>query len=211
MINKLSIIIPCYNSSSNLKVLLKNLTWQISHGFNAEIIVVDDGSTCDMEWAKKYNGIKYIRKENGGVSSARNVGLKNSSGDCIVFIDADDNVESNYLMVLFKYLRQGYDYIIFPSYVIRGGKKLCRKWKPGKLKNWAVWGYAFTRDCIGDELFNENINVGEDTDWLHRVVEGKKSLTIEERIYIYNWDCNPDSLTKLFARGKITKYKNDIK
>jgi glycosyltransferase involved in cell wall biosynthesis len=80
---------------------------------NYEILLVNDGSTdgskelCDA-YAEKYNKIRVIHKENGGLSSARNVGIENAKGEFIIFPDPDDWVESNYLKQLID-LHNEYD------------------------------------------------------------------------------------------------------
>ncbi|MFQ6827737.1 MAG: glycosyltransferase family 2 protein [Faecalimonas sp.] len=66
---------------------------------NLEIIIVDDGSTDKTGdiaegYAEKYDHIRCIHKENGGLSDARNMGLKYSKGEYVVFFDSDDWVES---------------------------------------------------------------------------------------------------------------------
>ena len=90
---KFSIIVPVYNSELFLeKCILSVLSQSYT---NLELLLVDDGSTdkspimCD-NWAKKDNRIKVIHKENGGVSSARNEGIRQASGEYLLFLDADD-------------------------------------------------------------------------------------------------------------------------
>ena len=93
---KISIIIPVYNVEKYLSKCLDSVINQIYK--NLEIILIDDGSPdncgkiCD-EYAKKDSRIKVIHKENGGVSSARNIGLDIATGDYIGFIDSDDYIE----------------------------------------------------------------------------------------------------------------------
>lgn len=90
---KLSVIVPVYNVA---KYLNEGVTCLVDQTYkNIEIILVDDGSPdncpqiCD-DWAKKDARIKVVHKENGGVSSARNLGLEMVTGDYITFFDPDD-------------------------------------------------------------------------------------------------------------------------
>ena len=96
---KISVIIPVYNVEKYLDKCIKSVVNQTYK--NLEIILVDDGSPdncsqmCD-EWAKKDERIKVIHKANGGVSSARNVGLDNATGEYIAFVDSDDFLDLDY-------------------------------------------------------------------------------------------------------------------
>jgi len=85
-----SVIIPTYNRSRIVGSAIDSALGQ-SYG-NLEIIVIDDGSTDGTEVAlKSYEGrIRYLKKENGGVSSARNAGIRASTGEYIAFLDSDD-------------------------------------------------------------------------------------------------------------------------
>lgn len=88
-----SIIIPCYNQANYLPVSLESVLKQTYP--NWECIIVNDGATDNTkqiaeEWCEKDDRFKYIEKENGGLSSARNAGLNIASGDYIQFLDADD-------------------------------------------------------------------------------------------------------------------------
>ena len=74
-----------------------------------ELIIVDDGSTdgshelCE-EFAKQDSRVRLITQPNRGLSAARNIGLLNSNGEYINFIDTDDRVDANYLQVLYDQL-----------------------------------------------------------------------------------------------------------
>lgn len=91
-----SIIIPCYNQAHYLPAALQSVLMQTYS--NWECIIVNDGSTDDtewiaLEWIKKDDRFKYVKKENGGLSSARNAGLKVAAGEYIQLLDADDLLE----------------------------------------------------------------------------------------------------------------------
>lgn len=94
----ISIIVPVYGVEKYLDRCIKSLVNQ--KNVNIEIILVDDGAVdrspqiCDT-WAKKDGRIKVIHKENGGLSDARNKGLKIANGRYIAFVDSDDWIEQN--------------------------------------------------------------------------------------------------------------------
>ena len=97
---KVSIIVPIYNVEKYLPNCIESLVNQTYD--NIEVILVNDGSPdkcidiCN-EYAKKDNRIVVIDKKNGGVSSARNTGFDKSTGEYIVYVDADDWLEKDYI------------------------------------------------------------------------------------------------------------------
>ncbi len=95
---KVSVIVPCYNSSSYIERSVNSLINQTLD--DIEILLIDDGSTDDTlsklkEYEKRYkNKIKVVALEkNGGLGNARNVGMKKSTGEYIGFVDSDDYVD----------------------------------------------------------------------------------------------------------------------
>ena len=97
----ISVIVPLYNKESWIKrcmVSIINQTYE-----NIEILVINDGSTDDslkvMDTIDDRR-IRIVDKPNGGVSSARNLGIKNAEGEYIAFIDADDEWNSKHLEVM---------------------------------------------------------------------------------------------------------------
>ena len=108
MSEKISVVVPIYKVEKYLKKCVDSLISQTYQ--DLEIILVDDGSpdACPAicaEYAKKDSRIKVIHKENGGLSSARNMGLDVASGEYVTFIDSDDFLASNaceYLLGLIK-------------------------------------------------------------------------------------------------------------
>ncbi len=94
--NHISVIIPVYNVKKYLPECVEKIAEKSK--YNVEIILIDDGSTdgsgelCD-EYAARYENIKVLHKRNGGLGSARNVGLEIATGEYILFLDSDDYVE----------------------------------------------------------------------------------------------------------------------
>ena len=95
-----SVIIPVYNVKDYLHACIDSILEQSYKNF--EIILVDDGSTdgsetiCD-EYSKKYNNIYVYHKQNGGQSSARNIGVEHANGTYFIFVDSDDFIATNTL------------------------------------------------------------------------------------------------------------------
>ncbi len=93
---KISIVVPIYKVEHELNRCVKSLLGQTYE--NIEIILVDDGSPdhcpemCD-KFAELDNRVRVIHKRNGGLSDARNVGLKAASGEYILYVDSDDYIE----------------------------------------------------------------------------------------------------------------------
>lgn len=93
---KISVIIPSYNRADLICYSLDSLV-EGSSG-ELEIIVVDDGSTDNTEEIVKLNYpiVRYLKQENSGAPTARNLGLKESNGDFVLFLDSDDFLEKNF-------------------------------------------------------------------------------------------------------------------
>ena len=103
----ISIIVPIYNVENYLRQCLDSIVSQTYQNF--ECLLINDGSPDNSEdicreYVDKDARFRYFEKENGGVSSARNLGIKCSRGAYITFIDSDDWVDSDYLEVLYTAL-----------------------------------------------------------------------------------------------------------
>lgn len=122
---KFSFVVPVYNVEKYLKRCLNSLLTQDYDNF--EIICVNDGSTDNSgkilhEYAVQQPSIKVVEQENQGLGAARNTGVRYVTGDYIWFVDSDDWVESNSLILLKDYIgNHGHmDMIIFDSYQTTG-------------------------------------------------------------------------------------------
>ena len=103
--NKVSIIIPVYNSEKYISKCLDSVLNQTYK--NIEILVINDGSkdnSIDIlrEYEKKDDRIVVIDKENEGVAKTRNQGIKKATGDYIMFIDNDDFIDEDYVETYLK-------------------------------------------------------------------------------------------------------------
>lgn len=106
---KISVIVPIHNPPlARFRLCLNSLMNQL--GVNYELLLVDDGSTVDVEKIVKkhqnqFKNLEFYHSKKQGVGAARNTGLEMASGDYIVFCDSDDFVENNYLFSLWSALK----------------------------------------------------------------------------------------------------------
>ena len=107
-----SVIIPTYNSAAFITDAIDSIIAQTYQ--NWELIIVNDGSTDSIDlvvapYLKSDNRIKYVSKENGGLGSARNFGIKQSKGVFILPLDADDVFESSFIEKAVLSLKSNHD------------------------------------------------------------------------------------------------------
>lgn len=130
----ISIIIPIYKVEQYLDECITSVINQTYK--DLEIILVDDGSPdkcprmCD-EWAKKDGRIKVVHKKNGGLSSARNAGLKVAKGEYIGFVDSDDYVDETMYEDLMRVMAQNEKTIVVSTPIIRNTDGVFTPYKVG--------------------------------------------------------------------------------
>ena len=134
-----SIIVTTFNSKKWLRESLDSALGQTY--LNREIILIDDGSTDDTgNWVKKHypNNINYIYKQNGGLASARNLGITKAQGQYIQFLDADDIIlpEKISRQVVWMETHLGYAVVYSDSFCFYDGS-------PDETFDW--WGKALYR------------------------------------------------------------------
>lgn len=220
-----SVIVPVYNVEMFLKSCLDSV---LSQDFdNYEILLIDDGSSdtssiiCD-QYSEKFNQIKVIHKENGGLSDARNIGLENSSGKYVIFIDSDDYIEKNSLMkfyieimnsqypdLLISRMMQIYpDNIIkfmdrnMPTNIIKSGNKnQIISWVFSESENtWPSVRYIVKKDLIhkNNLKFLKN-HLHEDLDWTSQLFLFSQTFSCSEYYWYYH---------RMDRTGSITTTKN---
>lgn len=118
----ISVIIPVYNVEKFLDRCINSIVNQTYK--KIEVILIDDGSTdasgkmCD-EWRKKDNRIKVIHQENFGAGAARNIGIKNSTGKWLFFVDSDDYLKLNIIELLYNNALENNSDIASCGYIIK--------------------------------------------------------------------------------------------
>lgn len=221
---KISIIVPVYNAEKYLKTCVDSIIHQSYK--DIEVILIDDGSTdssgkiCDR-YAKLDTRVKVRHKENGGVSSARNIGMQLSSGDYVMFVDADDWLDEDACSKVASTLNLEADLYIYNLRTICGNNVqnyscdmvladkeefiadiiFCQSSKNPYIR--AVWGKAFSRKLIENLRFDEFLYIGEDACFL---LECVIRLNIRQIQFVettwYNYRIIPDSA--------VRKYKTDL-
>lgn len=129
----LSVIIPVYNVEQYLAACVDSVLNQQTLGDDIEILLVDDGSTdksgelCD-QYQNHHRTVRVFHKENGGLSDARNFGMREACGKYIVFLDSDDFWEPGYIREIREIATQTPDVdLIFGNYIMyfeKDGKKI---------------------------------------------------------------------------------------
>ena len=223
----ISIVIPIYNAEKYLEECLNSIKNQTYKNF--EVIMVNDGSKDDseticMNFLRSDSRFRYLKKENGGVSSARNVGLDNVEGDYITFIDADDWVDENYLDLLITTVKKNHSDIVVSSYkqfnnidiFYLRAYSLQEKYLlnfermnrddfltifPKLMSTNVCFNNAvaklFRKELVNDLRFDTSIKYGEDLDFYFRLYLNVDSISyVDEPTYVYRM--HGDSTTSNF-------------
>ncbi len=204
-----SVIIPTYNRANFLKKAIDSVLSQSYEHY--EIIVIDDGSVDNTkELIKSYCSQKiiYVRQDNKGVSEARNLGIKISTGTFIAFLDDDDLYHENKLEVCFGYLKKRIDTNFFCSnfmFIDEKGDKTMRgdvinNYSEVNLHNIAMFDLIHTSSvvirkvAIGENtLFPREQKVSEDYYMWSEILKNGNGYNI------------PETLTYFRQHGKNTK------
>lgn len=207
----ISIIIPVYNTEKYLRRCIDSVISQTYKDW--ELILVDDGSTdesgkiCD-EYAEKDERIIVFHKTNGGVSSARNVGLDNANGEWVSFVDADDWIEADYVEII-NNIGNNPDIVFFPmNFRYENGEVLAKipktvnaegrdnvekiiyNLKYGAIDDVFGWTVVkFFKKSIVDEYhirFDENIRLREDEMFTMDYCRYINSIMVLDKV-LYNY------------------------
>ena len=182
----ISVIVPVYNIVDFIGNCLRSLAEQTIYDF--EVIIVDDSSTDQSnsiikQFCRQDTRFQLISKSNGGVSSARNIGLKCAKGEYIAFVDGDDYVAADYLEFLLANLTE--DTVLAMckavdpplctmNYGFECERKSAKRYRAEECAKWLlqgrffprVWGALFRRSCLQSLTFM-NANNGDKVFYIH--------------------------------------------
>ena len=213
----ISIILPIYNTEKYLGQCLDSILNQTYTNF--EVLLVNDGSTDSsgiicQEYVERDSRFRYFEKDNGGVASARNLGLERSGGGAyITFIDSDDWVEPNYLDVLYTALKENDTDVAISTYkrFAQDGVFYLRSYsreddeflnvgtrsrdsfleilpRLGELDHsfYSISSKLIKREIIGNLLFDEQISYAEDLNFFFYLYLGVESVVfVRDYTYVY--------------------------
>lgn len=196
----ISIIIPIYKAESYLHRCIDSILAQTNTKW--ELLLIDDGSPdksgdiCD-EYSKKDPRIKVFHKSNGGVSSARNLGLDYAKGQWITFIDADDYIDSCFCNINEAEIN---DIIIKRNYIVdidNSIKELKQFDTPSSIANMEEflsqnlyanifknpWGKFFKSNILKNIRFPLGQRIGEDTAFMFTVLSKTKKIVFNNQYF----------------------------
>lgn len=198
----ISIIVPVYKAEKFLHRCVDSILDQSYTDF--ELLLINDGSPdnsgaiCD-EYAAKDSRVRVFHKENGGVSSARNLGLDNAKGEWVAFVDSDDWIDPIYLEKLIKDINS--DWVIGGYVGIPGGEKCSTKDCSYDKNSFGMlieqhqkdlirspWGSLLKLSIIRDNniSFDSKVRLGEDTIFNYQYLYYCESIkTISACNYFY--------------------------
>ncbi len=218
--SRLTIIVPVYKVEKYIKNCVESILSQTYKDFKC--IFIDDGSTdksgeiCD-EYAKKDSRIQVIHKENGGLSSARNIGMELAESELICFVDSDDTIDFTMYEKLVSYLDEyncdavmcdyqahtEYDRIV-PSKNEFDGKEFTQQLLNNQAES-QVWKFLFKTKLWQGVRFPLHRHF-EDLWTVHKVMQNaKKVVFTKEKLYFYN-----NSRTDSVSTDKENLTKNHI-
>lgn len=194
-----SVVVPIYNVESYLKECVDSILFQTYK--NIEVILVDDespdscGKMCD-DYEKMDTRIKVVHKKNGGLSDARNAGMKVATGDLITFVDSDDYISKDFIEILFEAMLENKSDIAIANMKRtskRDEKNTSTAWKTSNFKSEdalisMLYGIPFGTSACG-KLFKRNLFKGvefpygkfsEDLFTIYKTILKSKSVTYVE-------------------------------
>lgn len=208
----ISVVVPVYNVEQYLRRCVDSILSQTYK--NIEVILVDDGSTdnsgkiCD-KYAKNDKRIKVQHKDNGGLSSARNAGIKTMNGEYVSFVDSDDWIEPNYLEVLHENLKKNHcdismvkHFIDYPMKSINASSGRRVKLDPHNCLNMmlysedvdvSAWAKLYPTNIFNKIRFPEG-RLFEDSATTYKLIDCVRNIFLDSTP-LYHYTIRDDSIT----------------
>ncbi len=233
---KLSVIVPVYNTGKYLEKCLNSLVNQTLK--NIEIIIVDDGSTDNSKsiikkYSKKYDNITPYYLKNGGVSRARNYGIKKAKGKYITFLDSDDYIDLNLYEKMYSKTKNNPDVVECDYIWEYSDKSVLDKYdnsiNPMLAIRAVVWNKIYNKNFLNNTgvLFHEDVHF-EDVEFCYELflhqktreyvddafvhyIQRKNSITDDKSDKLMNIYVVLDSTIKYYKNNKkYKKYKDEL-
>lgn len=204
MKSTISVIVPIYNCEKYIERCINSICTQTYK--NLEIIIINDGSTdnsrniCEKICLRDQR-IRLFNIKNNGVSNARNYGIECSTGDYLMFVDADDYIEEYMCERLQKIIETNdIDLVVSKAIVEDDNGNMLRKSyiEKSQIVFWdsnynfqkeqacfVCWGVLYKRECIGDIRFSSKFFVGEDTLFFYTVLNKCRKYYITKNIFYH--------------------------
>jgi glycosyltransferase involved in cell wall biosynthesis len=226
---KVSVVIPTYNRRKYVVKAIQSVLEQSANDY--EILVVDDGSTDDTQCALKpyADKIRYFHQKNSGVSSSRNRGIREATGDWICFLDSDDEWTRNYLNIQLGLTRKYPEAIGHiansVSYALDGDRKFhfaeigIMSWfrkqsvryceKPFRAiiaaASWYLQPTLLRREAVLHAgLFDESLTIAEDIDLIGRVaLQGPFTFNCQVLVEVFRRPEEIRSLSFQYSDNRI--------
>lgn len=197
----ISVVVPVYNKQNSIKRCIESVLKQSY--INWELLLIDDGSTDNsakiIQPYLKDDRIHYYHKENGGVSSARNMGIRKAKGEWIIFLDSDDYFLPNALNSLLQTAEPNHVLISAGNYLLeKNGKRIeiCFGRKRLVKNNFRSWYFMtcfvrtgntmFHSSIFEKYIFNESLSRYEDAELFFRIMRDYKITYTDDFVLIYS-------------------------
>ena len=222
-----TVIVPGYNIEKYVQRCMESICNQTYK--NLEILLIDDGSTDETgvifdAYQGKDSRIKVVHKDNGGVSSARNLGLDIFTGKYVMFVDGDDWIEENTIATLVSVAEESHsDVVLFEYYVdYENGEsiKYCHPQYEGRISMEQAINLSITpvnrfsvtkmyaRKLLESVRFDETIHLGEDTLLACEAMsKGKNAFFVAVPFYHYIQSVGSATRNKHFNQRMLTGEK----
>ena len=215
-----SVVVPAYQAENLISQCIESILNQTYE--NLEILIVNDGSTdrtgqiCD-DYAQKDDRIRVFHKENGGVSSARNMALANATGEYVVFCDSDDTMRKAYVEILLKnalendcqvsycghgswYNRESYETEATPPppsvlpFMFMDSDQAIANMLIGYRIGGCPWGCLVKRSLLEELFFDTSVHLDEDHLFAAQFLSRAEKIC-SDKTALYNYYGNPNGVT----------------